>query len=423
MVPTITKETLSALLIEPHVRLVDVRPIAVFRGWRRASDARGGHIPGAIPMPVTWVESGDDPGLEELLVEMHITPGHHIVLYGDESAEPRGVGERLGALGYRNLATYGRGFGEWAADERLEVERLARYEQLVPAEWLADLLAGRSVEAAPPADFAVYHATFAGSDEYRAGHLPGAFELDTNELESPVDHNRRSPEELECYLLDRGITSDTTVILYGRDGAVDSDGSRRTAGQIAATRAAAILLYAGVRDVRMLDGGYGAWIAAGHDVETFAHIPEAVPAFGREIPARSELFIDLDEAKELLADPDGVLVSIRSWAEHVGDTSGYDYIGQRGDIPGAVWAGGSADAHDMSQYRSPDNTMLAPAVIAARWQELGITPGRRVAFYCGTGWRASEAFFDAYLMGWPRIAIYDGGWFEWAHQTRVQGVR
>jgi thiosulfate/3-mercaptopyruvate sulfurtransferase len=52
--------------------------------------------------------------------------------------------------------------------------------------------------------------------------------------------------------------------------------------------------------------------------------------------------------------------------------------------------------------------------IEASWQESGITPDKRIAFYCGTGWRASEAFFCAYLMGWPNIAIYDGGWFEWS---------
>ena|SRR5437867_2010746 len=43
----------------------------------------------------------------------------------------------------------------------------------------------------------------------------------------------------------------------------------------------------------------------------------------------------------------------------------------------------------------------------------GHTPDKRIAFYCGTGWRASEAFFYAYLMGWATIAVYDGGWWAW----------
>ena len=32
----------------------------------------------------------------------------------------------------------------------------------------------------------------------------------------------------------------------------------------------------------------------------------------------------------------------------------------------------------------------------------------------GTGWRASETWFYAHLMGWNRIAVYDGGWYEWS---------
>ena len=62
----------------------------------------------------------------------------------------------------------------------------------------------------------------------------------------------------------------------------------------------------------------------------------------------------------------------------------------------------------------PDNTMRAYPEIAASWAEASITPEKWVAFYCGTGWRASETWLYALLMGWPRAAVYDGGWFEWS---------
>jgi thiosulfate/3-mercaptopyruvate sulfurtransferase len=58
--------------------------------------------------------------------------------------------------------------------------------------------------------------------------------------------------------------------------------------------------------------------------------------------------------------------------------------------------------------------MRAYPEIAANWSEAGITPDKHVAFYCGTGWRASETWFYAYLQDWPRISVYDGGWFEWS---------
>jgi thiosulfate/3-mercaptopyruvate sulfurtransferase len=68
----------------------------------------------------------------------------------------------------------------------------------------------------------------------------------------------------------------------------------------------------------------------------------------------------------------------------------------------------------MQHYRTVDNTMRAYPEIAANWAEAGITPDKRVSFYCGTGWRASETWFYASLMGWPDISVYDGGWCEWS---------
>jgi molybdopterin synthase sulfurtransferase len=124
--------------------------------------------------------------------------------------------------------------------------------------------------------------------------------------------------------------------------------------------------------------------------------------------------VDIAEAKSILAAEDAVLVSVRSWREQTGNASGYGYIARAGRIAGDLWGGGGSDAYHTQHYRNVDNTMRAYPEIAAGWQSSGITPDRRVAFYCGTGWRASEAWFCALLMGWQRIAVYDGGWLEWA---------
>ena len=133
------------------------------------------------------------------------------------------------------------------------------------------------------------------------------------------------------------------------------------------------------------------------------------------MPLRPEVIVDIEEAKEILADPDGAaLVSVRTWREHIGDVSGYNYIGPAGRIKGDVWGNCGTDAYHMQHYRNIDNTMRAYPEIAANWAEAGITPDKWVAFYCGTGWRASETWFYAYLQGWQRIAVYDGGWFEWS---------
>ncbi|MFD2273309.1 hypothetical protein ACFS07_25640 [Undibacterium arcticum] len=47
----------------------------------------------------------------------------------------------------------------------------------------------------------------------------------------------------------------------------------------------------------------------------------------------------------------------------------------------------------MSDFHNPDGTMKAPNEICAFWGKAGIHSGQKTAFYCGTGWRASLAFF------------------------------
>ncbi|AVR97546.1 sulfurtransferase [Pseudoduganella armeniaca] len=241
-------------------------------------------------------------------------------------------------------------------------------------------------------------------DQYQAAHIPGALYLDTASLETPPLFNKVADPDLLDVLLGLGIRHDSTVLLYGRS-------------TIAAARAAHLMLYAGVADVRLLDGGFARWQAEGRAGASGAVAPPArVASFGAPFPGRPDYLIDSAGARALLAREDAVLASIRTWSEHTGVTSGYSYISARGDIPGARWgrAGREGDVNSMSDYQDADGRMLPGAVIEAMWREQGIRRDLRTAFYCGTGWRAALAFYYAWLMGWPDIAVYDGGWFEWS---------
>jgi thiosulfate/3-mercaptopyruvate sulfurtransferase len=407
---------LSRRLGEPGLRVVDLRPLAEYNGWRARDAARGGHVPGAVAFPAGWLSRLGDAKLQSLLEGKGIATSGEVVVYGDVGAASA---FRSWLVGHATVPvrTYAAGWSGWSADASLPVEWLANYQRLVPPGWLRKLLDGDRPEAAPRRRFLVLHVNFGVPEEYADGHLPGALHLDTNQLESPPDWNRRPPDELDAAVRTLGITRDTTVILYGRDaeGGADKKWPGRRAGQLAATRAALILSYCGVDDVRLLDGGYDAWVQAGHPLEAVPRLPAPVPTFGAVIPARPELIVDLEEARQILADREGAaLVSVRSWDEHVGKVSGYSYIGQAGRIAGDVWGNSGSDAYHMQHYRNLDNTMRPYPEIASSWKQAGITPDKRVAFYCGTGWRASQAWFYGNLMGWPRVAVYDGGWSEWS---------
>ena len=413
--PLSTSE-LELHLGDPRLAIVDVRPLHAFNGWRTAGEARGGHLPGAISLPSTWLSVLTDDDLSDLLAVKGVTPESALILYGSDPGEADVLRVRLAEVGFDDVRLYEE-WATWAADERRPVDRLPNYERLVHPEWLRDLLDGGRPEAAPARGHLLFHVNFGVPEEYEDSHIPGALYLDTNWLEDPIDWNRRSPSALEAAVRTLGITSDTTVVLYGRDteGHANEKWPGRRAGQIAAARAALILTYCGVEDVRLLDGGYDRWVQAGHPLETIPRSPAEAPAFGVRIPARPDVIVDIDEAKQIVSDVDrAALVSVRTWREHIGEVSGYNYIQPAGRIAGDVWGNCGSDAYHMQHYRNVDNTMRAYPEIARNWADAGITPDKRVAFYCGTGWRASETWFYAHVMGWSRVAVYDGGWLEWS---------
>ena len=239
---------------------------------------------------------------------------------------------------------------------------------------------------------------------FERSHIAGASYLDTSELERPPLWNKVDDAQLLALLLARGIDAATTVILYGR-------------GMLAPARAAHLLLYAGVRDVRLLDGGFAAWCGAGGDCASGAG-SRAVPVaeFGAPFPARPAWLASLSQVRRIVDEGGATLASIRTRAEFQGEVSGYSYIPARGDIPGARWgrAGADGDVNSMSDYQDADGVMLPAETIEAMWQAQGIGRDGPVVFYCGTGWRASLAFFCACAMGWDQIAVFDGGWLEWS---------
>jgi thiosulfate/3-mercaptopyruvate sulfurtransferase len=421
---SISTAELAGKLGEPGLTVVDLRPLHEYNGWRSPGSERGGHIPGSVALPAGWLPRLDDAELQSLLTNKGIATSAQTVVYGDEEGVSLFRSRTAEHLAVPVLH-YEPGWSEWSADESLPVEKLAKHEQLVHTAWLRELLAGGTPEAAPTGRWLLFHVNFGVPEEYADSHLPGAFHLDTNMLESSRDWNRRPPEDLDAALRFLGITADTTVILYGRDTEAEANEKwpGRRAGQIAATRAALILSYAGVEDVRLLDGGYDAWVQAGGELDTVAHVPSSVPFFGADVPVRPELIVDIEEARQILADPDhAALVSVRTWNEHIGKVSGYNYIGPAGRIVGDVWGNCGTDAYHMQHYRSVDNTMRPYPEIAANWTEVGITPDKWVAFYCGTGWRASETWFYASLQGWQNVAVYDGGWWEWSRDPDANPI-
>ncbi|WMW26157.1 rhodanese-like domain-containing protein [Methanolobus sediminis] len=392
-------------------KLIDIRSVDAYNGWKENDEARGGHIKGAKSLPYKWLHYID---WIEIVRNKGILPDDPLVIYGYDQKKTEEVARQFERAGYSDVTVFN-SFSEWL-ERDLPMEHLERYRQLVSADWLNQLITTGNAPEYDNDRFVVCHVHYRNPSDYEEGHIPGSISMDTNSLESTETWNRRSPEELKEALESAGISSDTTVVVYGRFSFPYNDdpfpGS--SAGHLGAMRAAFIMLYAGVRDVRILNGGLQSWFDSGYGITKVPTENNRLP-FGVDIPRKPGIAVDLEEAKDILASPDKNLVCVRSWREYIGEVSGYNYIEKKGRIPGAVFGDCGSDAYHMENYRNLDHTMREYHEVAESWKKVGITPDKRNAFYCGTGWRGSEAFFNAWLMGWDNAAVYDGGWFEWSN--------
>ncbi len=167
---------------------------------------------------------------------------------------------------------------------------------------------------------------------------------------------------------------------------------------MSAARAWWLLADAGV-DVRVLDGGLGAWRAARLPLEEGETRPPAgdVVLGGGRMPV-----IDLDGA----AGFGGVLLDARAGERYRGEDEPVDP--KAGHIPGAVSA-------PTAQNLGADGLFLPSDDLRRRFEALGVRDDAPVAAYCGSGVTAAHEALALVLAGF-RPAIYPGSWSQWSNR-------
>lgn len=390
--------------------VVDTRENDAFNGWKLDDVKRGGHIKGATDFSAAWLKIDDknkSKRLEDALKTKGITKEKNIVLYDANGKDSNEVANYLVQKGFTNLYKYD--VKEWAKDESLPMSANENYQTLVSAPWIKDLIDGKKPDTYNNKKFKVFEVSWGeekdSPDYLKIGHIKGATHINTDKVEKGPLWNRLSDSELQKFAETNGITTDTTVVLYGTDS-------------MPSFRVATILKYMGVKDVRVLNGGLTKWKSAGYVLEKTSNKSSSIASFGAKVPVNKGYIIDLPQAKEIIADKSGSkLVDIRSWDEHIGKISGYDYIKPKGRPAGSVWGHAGIDSNSLNDYTNLDSTMRNQDEIIAMWKEVGILPEQRLSFFCGTGWRAAQVLTYADVMGLKNVSLYDGGWNEWSGNT------
>jgi len=231
-----------------------------------------------------------------------------------------------------------------------------------------------------------------GRAAYEAGHLPGAVFVDLDrDLAGPSGAGGRHPlpdaVAFVATMRSAGVDDRRPVVVYDqRDGT-------------AAARLWWLLRWFGHDDVRLLDGGYDGWVAAGGDVASGPVAAARRGDFSGEGGAMPTL--DADGAAALARD--GMLLDARAAARYRGEVEPVDPVA--GHVPGAV----SAPATDNV---GADGRFRPAAELRERFAGLGVAADSAVGAYCGSGVTAAHHVLALELAG-IRAALWPGSWSEW----------
>jgi thiosulfate/3-mercaptopyruvate sulfurtransferase len=237
-----------------------------------------------------------------------------------------------------------------------------------------------------------------GKNEYDAGHVPGAVWVDTRGWSGAF--NRQPEADAWAKRLgDAGIDAATPVVLYGGSNVNET------------ARIWWILRYWGCTDVKLLNGGWSAYTAAGGPVSREVVRPAPVSFVPAAKPQR---LTTKGQILDALKGTPPQLVDARTKDEYCGIA---DTAQRNGMIPGAIHL-------EWTETLDPKTNRFKSAdELAALLRERGIDVRKPAVTYCQTGGRASVVAFVLELMGGQQVGNYYKSWAEWGNDSNTPIVK
>lgn len=263
---------------------------------------------------------------------------------------------------------------------------------------------GTVLENYPRAELLVESATLADAEKaralriidirsramYQAGHVPGAVWLEQVTFAKAFD-SEKNAEAWGKRIGALGIDLDTPVVVY--DDKVTPN----------VARVWWILRYWGLKDVRLLNGGWQAYAKAGLPKETKQ---ATYPTRGPVLWAQAGVLADKDLVLKSITSKEFQILDTRSLAEYCGDEA---RAKRNGAIPGAKHL-------EWSELIDPSTQRFkSPTELARLFKDHGIDPAQPAIAHCQSGGRASVMAFALELMGNKNVRNYYKSWAEWGN--------
>ncbi|MEN0652153.1 MULTISPECIES: sulfurtransferase [Hyphobacterium] len=231
----------------------------------------------------------------------------------------------------------------------------------------------------------------AGPQPAHDGYIPGAVPLDIDTVKdtgNPLPHMLPSTGVFAAHMDALGITNDTPVIVYD------------WIGLFSAPRVWWMFKVMGHDDIRVLDGGLHAWLAAGGPVTDEPGV--ATPSSGYVATFRPERVADRIAVLAASQSDSANIIDARPRARFEGASPEPREGMRSGHIPGAI-------CHAFLDLWTPERAMRRDRKVS---QTPGFEPGKPVITTCGSGVTASLLALALEREG-IIAAVYDGSWAEW----------
>jgi thiosulfate/3-mercaptopyruvate sulfurtransferase len=242
------------------------------------------------------------------------------------------------------------------------------------------------------------------AEDFAVGHIPGSTHVDIY----GISLNDSSEAPLNSFLAifrvlfgSRGVRADRPVVIY------DHESGERAA------RAVWLLAVLGHPDVRLLDGGTQAWLAAGQPLTRLSEAPPPIDptqAPPTPPPFRGQPNMDLLATRfdvfKAIDNPAYAIVDVRREAEYRGTER---RARRAGTVPGAVHVFWREHLNEHGAFRPPDE-------IRRLYESKGVTPDRTVIPVCHGGYRSANTFIALKSLGYPRVRNYVSAWGEWGNR-------